>query len=106
MQRVALPIDEWLTDVDAAGGPLQSLVTRLTGGADRAVPAGRRSVSVTVRAAVGDTSPTITTTAGAAVLPEAITLAFSPDFPADELEALTIATVVGDDVMVVETFLA
>jgi len=105
MQRTALPIDNWLTDADAAGGPLGQLVTRLTAGADRTVPSGRRAVSISVRAVAGDTSPVLTTAAGSAVLPEAATIAFMCDFPADQLATMTVTTIPGDDVMIVETFL-
>jgi hypothetical protein len=93
--RTALPIAHWLDDDEAAGGPLGSLVTRLVGGADRTVPAGRRAISVSVRLAAGDTGPTITTPSGTAIL----------DYPNDELPTATISTVAGDDVLVVETFL-
>lgn len=105
MQRTALPIDNWLTDADAAGGPLGQLVTRLTAGADRTVPAGRRSVAISVRTAVGDTSPVLTTPSGSAVLPESATISFVCDFPDDQLATMTLTTVPGDDVMIVETFL-
>lgn len=105
MQRTALPIDNWLTDADAAGGPLSQLVTRLTAGADRTVPVGRRSVAITVRAAVGDTSPVLVSASGTAVLPEAATVSFVCDFPADQLATMTVTTIPGDDVMIVETYL-
>jgi hypothetical protein len=103
--RTALPIAHWLDDDEAAGGPLGSLVTRLVGGADRTVPAGRRAISVSVRLAAGDTGPTITTPSGTAILAEGALVVLGSDYPNDELPTATISTVAGDDVLVVETFL-
>lgn len=104
MERIAVPIDAWLTNADAAGGPLSSLPTRLLAGADRTVPAGRRSVSVMVNAKAGDTSPVFNTPTGSSVLPEGAQVVLSCDYPADTLPQITITTVPGDDVLVTETW--
>ena len=105
MLRTALPIPYWLTDAEAAGGPLGATPTRLLGGADRTVPEGRRAVSVAVRVAVGDTGPVPTTPSGSAVLAEGAYVVIGSDYPADSLPQITVTTAAGDDVMVVETFL-
>lgn len=104
MERIAVPIEHWLTDANAAGGPLSSLTTRLLAGTDRTVPANRRSISVSVNVKASDVSPVITTPSGSATLPEGAQIVLGCDYPADLLPTVTITTVNGDDVLVVETW--
>jgi hypothetical protein len=78
---------------------LAVLLTRLTAGADRAVPVGRRSVTVTVVTKAGAGSPTW----DGVELPAGYSASVSVDFPGDTLPAITIATAAGDDVIVLET---
>jgi hypothetical protein len=105
VQRTAFPIAHWLDGADAAGGELGSLLTRLTGGGDHTVVAGRRAVSVSVLTAGTGLSPVLATADGQAVLPIGFTATFSSDYPGDSLEEFVITTEEGDDVMIVETFL-
>lgn len=72
-------------------------ITRLTVGADRTIPAGTRSYTVTVVAAASAASPTLDGVA----LPVGYTATFSAP-ENDTLEAAEVATVAGDDVIVLE----
>jgi hypothetical protein len=104
--RQAWPIPGWLDgDPGNEGGPIGSLPTRLTAGADRSIPAGRRGVSISVMVAAGSVSPVLTTDEGSAVLPAGFTAVFACDYPNDTLGAMDVTTVAGDDVMIIETVL-
>lgn len=83
----------------AAAKQLVFTPTRLTGGADRSVPAGRRSVSVTVITKAGAGSPTW----DGVELDAGWSGSVDVDYPGDTLPAATIATAAGDVVLVLET---
>lgn len=105
MQRTVLPIQNWLDGAQVAGGPLRTRVTRLVDSGSRHIPAGARAVSVSVLKAASATSPILSTPAGSGSLPAGFTATFSCDYPGDTLNQIDVVTVLGDDVMVVETVL-
>ena len=90
--------------VDSSGNPVPVLVSaqrvtsiqRVTGAASTAITAGKQSYTVTVVAAASAASPTLDGVA----LPAGYTATFAITNPGDTLESATLATVLGDDVII------
>jgi hypothetical protein len=113
VERLAPPIASWLDgSEELPGGPIQPFITRLKGAGTRVIPAGRRSISISVLVAATATKPTILPVADpgdevptAQVLPEGAQVVLVSDFPGDQLAGMTVSTGAGDDVLIIETYL-
>lgn len=71
-------------------------ISRVSGAATTPITAGKQSYTIVVLTAASPASPTL----DGVPLPANVTLTFAVTSPADSLEAATLATVSGDDVII------
>lgn len=89
-----------VTTTPAAGIQRSKSTTRQTTATTLNIPVGRQSYTITVIAAASAASPTLDGVA----LPVGYTATFSVVYGRDTLPAAAIATVVGDDVIILQVF--